>query len=417
MRAVRRLAGHHRLTRLRWVLRLWLLSLAGTALTALAQATPPGAPTVEPSALGTLTRDTLPALPGVIPEGLLAVQADAPRDAAPWGIQLETTLTHTRWRETLPGRPAAATHLVADVRHRWALDERVHAVLSLRSDYGMAPGPDTDRHALREAWFSVESDTAGYTDVGRVQWRNGVAQGYNPTDYLKRGATLDLGTQDPLTLRDNRLGTVMLRQQWLDTWGSVAMAYLPRLSHRPDDATGADDTTFAWHKTNGAHAALLKIAPNVSERISLDLLAYGRAGEAPQWGGNVTALIDDAILIYAEASLQRGAPQTAWGAQWTHAANLTLNVEHHRDGTTARQALYLRGSWSDALQWRHLDLSAFVRRDLDDRSRLWQVDAFWAVNDRWSLRAALGGVDGTPSSLMGRAPVRRYALLGARVAF
>lgn len=354
-----------------------------------------------PAALWAQTMDPL----GLVPEAVSA--------AEPMGLRLEATATHNTWRWAPPGARDTGVHWVADFRREWQLDERWRIGLSDRWEHVSQPGTDAERNALREMWVSLQTGDNSYADMGRLHWRNGVAQGFNPTDYLKRGATLDLGSQDPLAVRENRLGTAMARHQWLGAWGSLQAAFIPRLSR----ATNSSATSPAWEKTNGAEAALIKFAATLDERTSIDVLAYTRAHELPRWGGNVTRLVGDALVLYAEGSYQRGAPDSALGAQWTHRANITVNAEHHRDGASGRQAFYVRASWGDAFDVQDLDIAAFVRRDREDRSRLWQVDLAWALSDQWSLRAAYGGYDGTSHSLFGSVPVRRYALAGVSVTF
>ena len=47
--------------------------------------------------------------------------------------------------------------------------------------------------------------------TGRINVRNGAALGYNPTDFFRSGALRSVVSIDPNSLRENRLGTVMLR--------------------------------------------------------------------------------------------------------------------------------------------------------------------------------------------------------------
>jgi hypothetical protein len=53
----------------------------------------------------------------------------------------------------------------------------------------------------------------GHLEVGRINVRNGVALGFNPTDFFKTGSLVDQASLDPTVVRLNRLGTVMTRFQ------------------------------------------------------------------------------------------------------------------------------------------------------------------------------------------------------------
>ena len=50
-------------------------------------------------------------------------------------------------------------------------------------------------------------------DLGRINVRNGVALGYNPTDYFRAGAVRAAVSVSPASLKENRQGSVMLRGQ------------------------------------------------------------------------------------------------------------------------------------------------------------------------------------------------------------
>ena len=258
-----------------------------------------------------------------------------------------------------------------------------------------------------------------------------MASGFNPSDFLKRGAVLDLGTQNPQALRENRLGTVMLRQQWLGDWGSVQGAWIPKLSSKAGPR--AAPRSPAWERTNGADAALLRWAPGTPEAWSAEALAYARAGEPVRWGANATALLSDSLVAYGEwaggrafprAPVAGGAPaprrdqELAAGATWTSPWGWTATLERQQSTTPgSSDAWFARWAWDSALGRRDFNLAAFLRQAASHGSRLWQVDARWHLDDRHSVALAWGGNHGGPARDPGRPPVRRYGTVAWSVYF
>jgi hypothetical protein len=369
------------------------------------------------------------------------------------------------WRQQFDVRRAGTTQpdfqnrFVLDFRREWQPGEGFKLGLSDRFEVIRAPGNEETRNALREIYASRAFGATRFVDAGRINWRNGVASGFNPTDYLKRNAVIEQGTNNPQALRENRLGTVMLRGQWVGAPGSMQLALIPDLAHgapTPDDSLAP-----AWDRTNERQAALLKLAPQLGERITADMLAFARAGAKPQFGANVTALLGDAWVAYVEASGGRTQPLAgpnepppprAWknavaaGLTWTSPPGIVATLEYQYSGDAltrerwaawqqtigtpleaqlgrlrnersralaplAQRAWFGRLAWDDAFGSRNLALAAFLRVNTFDHSRLWQLDGSWYLSGRQSLRAIVGGYAGAARSEFGTAPLARYGSL------
>lgn len=389
--------------------------------------------------------------------------AEAPEPAL--GLALE--VAHEQYVRRLGAAAAPASQrLDFDLHHDWTPAAGWTLTWSDRLEYRRDRQGDETANALRELALS-RAVGDGFIDLGRVQWRNGVATGFNPTDYLKRGAAIAQTTKNPQTLRENRLGTVMLRAQTFAAWGSVQAAVMPDLA----DHASTSATAPAWDRTNAQRAALLRFAPRLDERTSLDLLAYARAGAQPQTGLNLTHLLGDAWVTYLEwsggsssalagpgaAALPAGWHNTlAAGATWTTPAGVVLTLERQYAGDAltparwrawqgaltaapggpsgggagaqlgaqlgamrsaraadqlplTRDAWFMRAAWDDAFAVRDLDLAAIARIDAIDHSRLWQTEAHWHLNDRHSLWFLLGGYDGALRSEFGSMALRMFA--------
>jgi hypothetical protein len=350
------------------------------------------------------------------------------------GLRLEVQTQTADLRFKPAGQASQQQRGVLDFRREWTLHPNLKLGLSNRLEQVFADTGSVTRHALREAYASWrwgnDNDSGdgadSYLDIGRVQWRSGVASGFNPSDFLKRGAVLDLGTQNPQALRENRLGTVMLRQQWLGHFGSLQLAYIPQLSSRPPTAPDANPRSPAWERTNGQDAALLRFAPKTGETWTAEGLLYARAGEPVRTAVNLTGAIGETWILHGEwaggrvARTQTNATQNtvaasayeqelAVGASWTTPWGWIATLERHQSNTLdSSDAWFTRLAWDNAFGLRNINLAAFARINSDDHSRLWQLDARWHLNDHHSLSLIWGQYAGRLGSEYGRVPTRAY---------
>jgi opacity protein-like surface antigen len=305
--------------------------------------------------------------------------------------------------------------LSVDFRFDGTLAPTLRAVLSDRLDLVHRGGsvlPSEDNvNTLREAYLSWHVTPDAIADAGRINLRYGAAFGYNPTDFFKANALRTIVSIDPVSLRENRQGTVVLRGQKL--WGdsSVTATFSPRLDNKPSDSTFSLDTGA----TNPHNRWLLAASHRFAPEFNPQLIVYGGASTPTQVGLNLSALVNRATVAFVETSAGRGAdlvdqaldPTTgehkqlraAAGVTYTTDFNLSLTAEYEYNSAAptqrqwdafvagapdnalkllstaqslqdlpVRQAVFLSGLWQD-VGIRSLDLSAFVRWDAETRSR------------------------------------------------
>jgi len=125
---------------------------------------------------------------------------------------------------------------------------------------------------LKEAYVSWQPQSNLLLDAGRINGRQGVALGYNPTDFFRADAIRSLVSPDPNSLRDNRLGTVMLRGQQLWDTGALTAVYAPRLADNPNAAPLDPDLGA----TNSKNRWLLSFSQQLGAGWSPQWLLYGR---------------------------------------------------------------------------------------------------------------------------------------------
>ncbi|WGS51932.1 hypothetical protein LFL96_27380 [Paraburkholderia sp. D15] len=281
------------------------------------------------------------------------------------------------------------------------------AVLANRVDAGWRSpsGQYNIVDTLKQAYLSWQPSQAVIVDAGRINLREGVAAGFNPTDFFKTNAIRSVVSIDPTSLRENRQGSVMLRSQLLWTGGSMSALVSPPLQHNPSDAPFDPD----FGATNQNFRYMLSETQRLVGEFAPQWLLYGGAGIAPQVGVNLTTLLGDSTVGFIEYAGGRSGEladpaqpasfhsKLATGLTHTFPNKLSVTLEYDYDGTSAdratwdaldsdparywqyrntaastqalttRQSLFLYASWQDALV-RHLDLSAMARLDLVDHS-------------------------------------------------
>ena len=337
-----------------------------------------------------------------------------------------------------------------DFSHTARLSPGLRAVVSDRIDhlYPADAGADATVNSLREAYLSWQPE-AGNTivELGRVNLRYGPGYGYNPTDFFRDGSLRTLTTANPLALRENRMGSVMLRAQRLWTGGALSVAYSPKLADRPN----ADGWSLDLGSTNNRDRALVALSTQFTQRVSTQLLVYKEQDLSPTLGASLTALLTDAAVAHLEWSrgsepdlLSRALAlpgdtatrnRFTGGVTYTTLSKLSLTAEYQYNGfalnqtdwaalaaTPATQIAYLlQAQRRQELSSRHaylvyltqkslglknLDLTAFLRVNANDHSRLgWlELRHHWP---RFDLAFQLQQNIGDPGSEFGILPDSR----------
>ncbi len=284
------------------------------------------------------------------------------------------------------------------------------------------PGGDSVINSLREAYLSVPLG-AGETvlDFGRINLRNGPGYGYNPTDFFRDGSLRVLTSADPFALRQNRIGTVMVRGQRIWDGGSFSLAYSPKLATRPS----ADGWSLDLGSTNNRDRVLASLGVKLSENMNTQLFLYKEDGLSSAVGANMTALLSDAATAHLEWTRGRepdlfsrsfGVPINAetrnrfvGGVTYTTLSKTSITAEYQYNGfglsksswralaaTPGAQFAYLTESLrlqelaprqailiyvtQKSLWLKDLDLTAYVRFNPNDKSKL----AWLELRHHWS---------------------------------
>lgn len=362
---------------------------------------------------------------------------------------------------TAPNDVVTPNHrLSLDIQLDTSIAPRWRAVLADRLDMKW-PAQIGDEHSintLKEAYLSWQASDERLLDLGRVNVRNGVASGYNPTDYFRNGAVRSVVSSDPGSLKKNRLGSVMLRGQTLWNGGSLTALASPKMAEQASDTAFSPD----YGATNNQNRWMLTISQRLTDKIAPQWLVYGEDRQPAQLGMNVTTLAGDATVFFLEWSGGQSRSQlsqaglaaddtsyhqrAAGGVTYTTSNKLSWTLEYayndaalHADQWDALQrgsilAYWRYRLWAQAAQelptqdmlglyinWQdaivpHLDVSAMVRINKADTSRThWmEVRYHWSHTD---LALQLQVNSGGTSSDFGAALQQRIWQLSLRQYF
>lgn len=348
----------------------------------------------------------------------LSLPGSAPQPAEsvrPWQLFIEGAAGRSVVRDASLAENAHSTQrLSADLRVDATPAHDLHAVLADRLDVDWLGGFEqrSEINTLKEAYLSWQPRNDAIVDLGRINQYSGVALGYNPTDFFRDGALRSPVSVDPTLIKKDRQGSVMLRGQMLWEDASLTALYSPALSNHTSSAPFAPD----WGSTNHRNRGLLIFSKRLSANLNPQWLLYMEQGAAPQFGMNLTTLVNDSTVAYFEWSGGRsvsllaqalGQPgdeafrnRVAAGLTYTTSNKLSVTFEYEYNGAgltkaqwdalpqsslqaysqyrqfadsaqelPTRHALFFYATWKDLLI-SHLDLQAMVRSNSADYSRL-----------------------------------------------
>ena len=377
--------------------------------------------------------------------------------AGDWHSFIETAVTGTRPRG---GRTVDGARLSADLRYDGSPAPGWRLVFADRLDVirQQQPYDDVQVNTLKELYVGWQPQPQTTVELGRINLRGGVALGYNPTDFFKTDALRSITSIDPARLRENRLGTVMLRGQRLWEGGSLGALFAPRLTDAPSNADFSPD----WGATNRGARWLVTASHPLGGDFSPRWLLHGGDDVATQLGVEATRLVGNATVAFVELSAGRTPAlraridgsaddnrlrsRLAAGFTHTTAANLSVTIEYDYNGAAldrqglqelarqpggrfarylglaaaqqdlaSRQGLFVHLNWQNAFV-RRLDLAAMQRIDLERSSRLSWAEARYRF-DRFDVALQWQRASGAPDSVFGALPTQRAVQALARIFF
>lgn len=250
------------------------------------------------------------------PEGEVAIrtlQSDAPPDPQKLRFRIEAHSTGFDRRKALPAPPRdpaeSSARLRTIVEGNLPLGDR--ASFRLNAAFGFA-AENTDhvtlsdnlRLDLREAYLLFDASPVTF-ELGRINIRNGVAAGFNPTDFFRAPDPERRPNLDPGEARLNRLGVVALRAGYLWDSGAASLTYAPRITGGRDWLQDKDIWGLHLGASNPRDRVLLSLTQSVAEGISPELFALWEDGDVTL-GLGASASVGDRWILYGEYARGRG---------------------------------------------------------------------------------------------------------------
>jgi hypothetical protein len=271
--------------------------------------------------------------------------------------------------------------LFFDVRKEYHVADRLNFTLSDRLNFRDEDDLNFPTHEnvindLREIYLAWRATDRTYLDAGRINLKSGVALGYNPTDFFRTRAVVEPLSADPTVLREDRLGTLLLRGQQLWEHGSFIAAFAPKVDNPSAIYTNLNlpSVNPMLDRTNARTRFLLQSSVNVTSDFSPEFLLY-REGSQTRFGTNLAESIGQKVVTYLEWSGGRRAslidealrygretgtlPATApsvlpenshetfqndasLGVSYTTESRVTFNLEYHLN-----QPAFTHADWSN----------------------------------------------------------------------
>ena len=271
--------------------------------------------------------------------------------------------------------------LFFDVRKEYHVADRLNFTLSDRLNFRGEDDLDFPNHEnvindLREIYLGWQATDRTYLDAGRINLKSGVALGYNPTDFFRTRAVVEPLSADPTALREDRLGTLMLRGQQLWGHGSFIAAFAPKVASPSAIYTNLNlpSVNPMFDRTNAHARFLLQSSVNVTSDFSPEFLVY-REGNETRFGANLAESVGQKVVTYLEWSggrraslidealrygretgtLPAAAPsalpdssheafqnELSLGVSYTTESRVTFNLEYHLN-----QPAFTHADWSN----------------------------------------------------------------------
>src|SRR5260221_10594070 len=203
----------------------------------------------------------------------------ATRAAGDWSVFAETTAARSALRG---GGTEHDANLFLGVRYDATFAPGWRAIFADLLDLRWQDHPSHQKtlNTTIDAYVSWQVRPDTILDAGRINTRNGVGIGYEPTDYFRANAVRSIISIDPASLRENGLGSVMIRSQELWTSGALTTLYSPKLADQPSNAAFNPD----FGATNFSDRWLLAGSYALSKQLNPQLLIFGQADQSAQVG-------------------------------------------------------------------------------------------------------------------------------------
>lgn len=250
--------------------------------------------------------DNVPRLPTSSPEPLEALNNPA---LGPFNLELKSQAMADWQRQDsviTSGRLAARLYGQGNLSGLFGieLNTKLRTQGNSREQYKAQNNIRLDVQSLA---FSYSPSSSWRWVAGRTNIRNGVASGFNPTDWFKDNSQVIFESLDTADRREDRLGVVALEGVWLSEESVLSFGYRPNLHAKPDTvASNSNVVGLGLDRTNNKDGFFLKYAPSPASWNNLSLTVSSLyENDRPDLGAEVSLAVVDNVVLYSEWFGQR----------------------------------------------------------------------------------------------------------------
>ncbi|WP_434777991.1 hypothetical protein [Neisseria sp. Ec49-e6-T10] len=184
------------------------------------------------------------------------------------------------------------------------LNTRLRSQINSREHYQAEKNIRLDIQSLALNYTPTEN---WHWIAGRTNIRNGVASGFNPTDWFKNNSQVIFESLDTTDRREDRLGVFALMGVWLNTDSVLSFGYRPNLPVKSKTvASNSKVIGMGLDRTNNQDAFFIKYSPSPASWNNLSLTVSSLyQSTQPSLGTELSLTVLDNLVLYSEWFVQR----------------------------------------------------------------------------------------------------------------
>lgn len=180
---------------------------------------------------------------------------------------------------------------------------------------------------IKELYYKGSFAEISFYEVGRINVKEGIAHGYNPTDYFKGSTSLTL-SNDPKERKENRLGALLVSETFFLDKLTLKGLYAPKISV-DKDSIFSNKKYIGLHldETNYHDRASLFVDYSGFKDVSSSVILHYDEDNV-HFGFNVSYVYDNWIM-YLENSLKKGKSDITKSIEKNGISQEIYNHFHH----------------------------------------------------------------------------------------
>lgn len=219
-------------------------------------------------------------------------------------LRTQTQLARTR----LDTKNQQSTYTSIDLRGEFGdkvntlkLNSALHASTAQNKDFDIDDDVQLD---IKELYYSRKLSRSAFLDIGRINIPNGVAFGFNPTDFYKATSLIDSRDTSARERRNNRLGPVAIRYEKSFKGSNLSLTIAPKIKVS-DSSLLSDKDIFGqrFNESNSSEQASISYTHNSDQGSSKQLSLFYKDG-LTSLGFNTSFVISSQFLAYGEWRVQ-----------------------------------------------------------------------------------------------------------------